>query len=491
MSQISTFEKECNDFIESIVRSGLKSILCVFRNILLGIKQLRDKKHRTRFLVTLLVSSILAVIEFIFKFDMNGTVKIIYLFMLLLPFLYLEGLGTSYNNEQEKYKKMFKTIEFKGRDNKYPRFIKKYEIDKKIIFKFKSNIPLQDWINNKDRLETSLNCNILKFDQMGSKKLIDLTTVPSDYRIPTEINWNDEYINEKDGEIVVGKSALQTISFNLNKSPHVLVAGETGSGKSVILRTCLWQMICKGSKVYMIDFKGGIEFGIKYEKYGEVVTEREKVLDVLTELCEENDKRLKEFRKLEVKNLFEYNKKTNSKLCRIGFFCDEIAQMLDKKGVSKEEKDLFEKIESKLSTLARLSRATGINLFLGVQRPDANVLHGQIKNNIPIRICGRFADKAASEIVLGNTDAVKLPDVRGRFFYKSGNETIEFQAYYFNDDTMLKEIDVQLGDMMNTQAHDHQQVQEQAQENVHETCEEVRQVEENSKKETRNREFTF
>ena len=79
--------------------------------------------------------------------------------------------------------------------------------------------------------------------------------------------------------------------------------------------------------------------------------------------------------------------------------------------MAKEEKQIYEQIEGKLSTLARLSRATGINLFMGVQRPDANVLTGQIKNNIPVRISGRFADKTASEIVLGNTDAVNLPDI--------------------------------------------------------------------------------
>ena len=66
-------------------------------------------------------------------------------------------------------------------------------------------------------------------------------------------------------------------------------------------------------------------------------------------------------------------------MARIGVFIDEIGEMLDKKGVSKEDKPIFEQLEAYLSTLARLSRATGINLFLGVQRPDANVLTGQIK----------------------------------------------------------------------------------------------------------------
>ena len=165
-------------------------------------------------------------------------------------------------------------------------------------------------------------------------------------------------------------------------------------------------------------------------------------------LVRENEYRLHIFRDLEVKNLDEYNKKTKQNLCRIGVFTDELAEMLDKKGVAKEEREIYEKIEGRLSTLARLSRATGINLFMGVQRPDANVLTGQIKNNIPVRISGRFADKTASEIVLGNTDAVNLPDIKGRFLYKVGNETIEFQSFYFDDETMLREVCVDQGEML-------------------------------------------
>ena len=68
--------------------------------------------------------------------------------------------------------------------------------------------------------------------------------------------------------------------------------------------------------------------------------------------------------------------------------------------------------------------ATGINRFLGVQRPDANVLTCQIKNNIPIRICGRFADTSASEIILNSTAAINLRDIKGRFLYLQGNELI-------------------------------------------------------------------
>lgn len=241
---------------------------------------------------------------------------------------------------------------------------------KRYCFFFQSTIPLSEWRSSRERLETALDCSIIKIENGRNKRTVKLTTLPSDYKIPTMVKWSEEYRNEKNGVLTLGISALDPISFNLNRVPHVLVAGETGSGKSVILRCLLWQLIEQGARVYMIDFKGGVEFGKQYEQYGEVITERERALQVLELLVRENEYRLHIFRDLEVKNLDEYNKKTKQNLCRIGVFTDELAEMLDKKGVAKEEREIYEKIEGRLSTLARLSRATGINLFMGVQRPD-------------------------------------------------------------------------------------------------------------------------
>lgn len=165
-------------------------------------------------------------------------------------------------------------------------------------------------------------------------------------------------------------------------------------------------------------------------------------------LTEENKKRLDLFRELEVKNLKEYNQKTKSNLCRVAVVIDELAELLDKTGVSKEDKEVLLSIEKELSTLARLSRATGINLLLGVQRPDAKVITGQIKTNVPVRICGRFADNSASEIVLSNTKAKDLQDIKGRFLIKVGADTEEFQAYYFDDEKHLKDINREVGDLL-------------------------------------------
>lgn len=443
-----------NKQIESGVGSFFRFLFSILKAIVVGIYRGIRKLTSVKRLIGLGIAVMIAVAAWLFKarlwlIDAPEYIRILlYCTLLASPVIYLMVLGGSQNKLSQTYDRIFKDIGFVGKDNKYPYLCRRHMEGKKQILIFKSTIPLQDWKAAKNRLETGLDCNILQFDNGSNKQITRLITVPSDCVIPVNINWSDSYASGTDGVITIGQGALDTISFNLNRTPHVLVAGETGSGKSVILRCILRQMIVMGCKVFMIDFKGGVEFGKQYEKYGEVITERERALMVLDMLVKENELRLKLFRDLEVKNLTEYNRKTHQNLCRIGVFTDELAEMLDKTGIAKENRKIYEEIEGKLSTLARLSRATGINLFFGVQRPDAKVLTGQIKNNVPVRISGRFADKAASEIVLGNSDAVDLPDIKGRFLYKVGNETIEFQAYYFDDDTMLTEIETEVGNML-------------------------------------------
>lgn len=367
---------------------------------------------------------------------------------ILSPLIYLNILA----GFQKDTPGAFEEIGFLGKGGKPPRLAytktKTYGNRSVKILGYESFIPLEKWRKSQSELEVALDCTIRSIYQGKSKRLVELATVSSELQIPESIPWDDKFISEKDGEICVGEDQIRQVSFNLNSVPHVIVAGETGSGKSVILHTMLWQAVCMGCRIFMIDFKGGVEFGSVYEKYGEVITDRKRALVVLKFLEEENARRLALFRAEEVKKLPEYNRKTGDNLCRIVVFIDEMAEMLDRSGASGEDKELIDQLSGSLSTLARLSRATGINLVLGAQRPDAKVLTGQIKTNIPVRICGRFVDPQPSEIVLGNTQAQYLPNVKGRFLCRIGNETDEFQAYYFEDNKHLHDVDIRPGRML-------------------------------------------
>lgn len=439
--------------IDHFLEDFLKTIFTLIKDIVLdlgkGLKKLNKSTTLLPFLILLFLSFLLFFLRenFMLLPLFENVNKQLFFLLFLIPLFYLILIGGSANKEAEKYNQIFKSINFKSRNGKFPFFCHKRIEGKKQYLTFKSTIPLSEWKKCKEYLESGFDCNILKIHTTSSKNLITLTTVPASCVIPTFIRWKDEYRSAHHGGVVLGVSSLSKITFDLNRTPHVLFAGETGSGKSVLLRNCLWQMIYQSSRVIMMDFKGGVEFGKQYERYGEVITKRERALEVLDILLVENTARLTLFRDLEVKNLPEYNKKTGQNLCRICLFCDELAELLDKKGASKNDKALLEKIEGRISSLARLSRATGINLFFGIQRPDANVLTGQIKNNIPVRVSGRFADKAASEIVLGTTDATDLPDVKGRFLFKLGNEVTEFQSYFFEDD-VLKDLNIKMGSML-------------------------------------------
>lgn len=432
-------QKELNKLIEDLFAGLINVIVKLIKGTFWGVKKLNKKIN----ILLFLVSVVIGFMGYIFRHKFNAIPAPVYIkyatyyLFLFFPLLFLFVLGNSQDRLQNKFVKIFSEINFIGSDKKYPYLIKKHTDGKKVILLFKSMIPLQEWKKAREKLETGLDCNILLLQEGKSKKIVELTTVPSDCRIPEKIEWSNDFIQSEEGVIAVGESALGIVKFDLNKTPHILIAGETGSGKSVILRTIIKQFIVKGHKIYMIDFKGGVEFGVQYEKYGEVITDRSRAISLLTQLVSEMNRRLDLFRSSQVKNLGEYNKKTGENLQRVGVFCDEVAEMLDKKGASKELKEQLDILDGLISSLARLARATGIDLIIGIQRPDANVLTGQIKNNIPVRICGRFADKPASEIVLGNTLAVDLPQIQGRFLYKLGNDTAPFQAYYFDDDTML------------------------------------------------------
>lgn len=444
------FNRDLEDGLNNFINGFGKFIKNFSVGVFFGTKKLKNKNFLIGFIITICImfltikfkSNIATIPNVIWRY-------ITYYGLLLSPLLYLKIISGFGMRAGKILVERLNQYKFYGVDGKLPVFLGQTKDDFGLdIIKFQAAIPLKTWKASRDELESLFNKTIVSIDQDTRKDRVILRTIPGTAVIPEKILWDDKYINYDDGVVVIGRNAIREISFDLNKTPHVLSAGETGSGKSVILRAMLWQLLKKGCRAYMIDFKGGVEFGKAYEKYGQVITEKEEALSVLTMLTKENAKRLNLFRKMEVKNLYEYNQKTNSNLCRIVVIVDELAELLDSTGLSKEEKELLAGIEKELSTLARLSRATGINLLLGVQRPDAKVITGQIKSNVPVRICGRFADNSASEIVLSNTRAKDLKDIKGRFLIKLGADTEEFQAYYFDDKVHLKDININRGGLL-------------------------------------------
>lgn len=437
---LEDFLNEIFMIIRDISKELFKAIVILFKSAGIGFKKSwKNKKLFIGLVPACLIPIVARMNVDFFLVDRKFYFKIIYFLLWFSPVYYFALVScfkSKSEKENDKFKEAFEDLGFKGSDSKLP-ILKSHTQDKETKIDervFESKIPIEVWRHNIPQIQAAVNISIISIKQGKSKQIVIMKSMSGSLEIEEKISWSDEYIDPQEGVVCIGESETQKIKIDLNKSPHLLSAGETGSGKSVIVRCILWQLISQGAIAYMVDFKGGVEFGLQYEKIGQVITEVDEAEALFASLVEENSRRLKLLRENQVKNIAEYNAKCSGSLRRIVVVIDELAELMDKTGVDDEKKEKLTRIEGYLSTLARLSRATGINLLIATQRPDAKVITGQIKNNVPVRICGRFADAKASEIVLSNTKAKDLDPIKGRFLFKLGADTIEFQAYYFDDD---------------------------------------------------------
>ena len=296
-------------------------------------------------------------------------------------------------------------------------------------------LPLYIWENKRKEIESALNLNIAKLEEGKNKRRILLHVVPAKTILSQSLHWSDTYLMKESFLLRIGESLIGPVTINLAKIPHVLLGGSTGSGKSLLLKVILMQCIKKGANVYISDFKGGVDFPAIWHQKCRFITSATELIGILDNITKELEERKKQFALIGCANVDEYNRLNDKPLSRIIFACDEVAELLDKNGLSKEKKDIVSNIESKLSTIARQGRAFGIHLILATQRPDATIIPGQIRNNIDCRICGR-ADNVLSQIILDSTDAAdQIPkDAQGRFLMNDGTV---FQGYLIDEHAAL------------------------------------------------------
>ena len=362
----------------------------------------------------------------------------VYLFMVLFLFIFITYLFIMVLGmpiKAERIQKDCLKIGLKDKQNNYPMLLNYWKDGSVKYYEFYSeSISKESFIDKKNELECELNAHIVDVYTEKDKRHIIVKTISSDSTLPNKLEWSNDKLSNKEFVLKLGRSILQEESIDINTTPHILIGGGTGSGKSVLMKSILAQCIMKNAKVYIADFKGGLDFSKIWHTKAEIITDLNSFLEVLDKVLCTLEERRKLLIESETRNVVEYNVKTNSNINRIIVCCDEVAEVLDKTGLDKEEKEMIQKVESKLSTIARLGRAFGIHLILATQRPDADILKGQIKNNLNIRICGR-ADKVLSQIILDNSEAVDKirPNDVGVFVSNFVSGDGVFKAYMIED----------------------------------------------------------
>ena len=236
--------------------------------------------------------------------------------------------------------------------------------------------------------------------------------------------------------VAVGKGVGgEAVSVDLAAMPHLLIAGATGSGKSVMLNVIISSLLMQNTpddvRVLMIDPKMvelTIYNGIPH-LLSPVVTEMDKVLGVLRWTIREMERRYALFRDSGARNLARYNQQLTEngqkKLPFIVLIVDELADLMM---VAPDE------VEDCICRLAQLARATGIHLVIATQRPSVDVVTGLIKANFPARMAFAMSSQVDSRTILDQVGAEKLLG-RGDMLYQSPTapKPVRLQAALISD----------------------------------------------------------
>lgn len=326
-----------------------------------------------------------------------------------------------------KYDKVFRNLNL-GIGSAYPLFKSKSKTDYSTVYKFTlpCGLSLQDFLDKKEAIQQYIGKEVdIKYTykeiyieeyNMEMKTIYEYTPIKIKGDVPIIIGY------DRRGEL---------ISCDLSDGePHMLIAGETGSGKSTVLRSIITNLILQSSvKLHLIDLKMGAEFNV-FAKSNRVINfgrTMKEANSILSQISIEVDRRYDMFFKNDVKDIKEFNKKFKyKKLDYQMVIIDEFADL-------QSEKESMRLLDD----LGRKARACGVHLILSTQRPDHKVLTGNIKVNVGTVLGLKTLNSTNSSIIIDMTGLEKLRG-KGHGLFKRGSVT-EIQSPYVSTED-VKEL---------------------------------------------------
>ena len=236
--------------------------------------------------------------------------------------------------------------------------------------------------------------------------------------------------------IALGKniSGIPVIG-DLSSMPHLLIAGTTGSGKSVCINTIILSLLFRHTpekcKLILIDPKM-LELST-YEGIPHllcpVITEAKKAASVLGWVVKEMESRYKLMTREGVRNIDSYNSKHKLPMPYIVVVVDEMSDLMLLAG---------KEVESYIQKLSQMARASGIHIIMATQRPSVDVITGTIKANFPTRISFQVSSKIDSRTILGEQGAEQLLGKGDMLYMSSANKIIRIHGPFVSDEEIEK-----------------------------------------------------
>ena len=236
--------------------------------------------------------------------------------------------------------------------------------------------------------------------------------------------------------IALGKSISgKPIIGDLSSMPHLLIAGTTGSGKSVCINTIILSLLYRHTpdkcKFILIDPKM-LELST-YEGIPHllcpVITEAKKAASVLGWVVKEMESRYRLMTKEGVRNIDGYNSKHKLPMPYIVVVVDEMSDLMLVAG---------KEIENYIQKLSQMARAAGIHIIMATQRPSVDVITGTIKANFPTRISFQVTSKIDSRTILGEQGAEQLFGKGDMLYMSSANRIVRIHAPFVSDNEIEK-----------------------------------------------------
>lgn len=333
-----------------------------------------------------------------------------------------------------KYQKAFAVMGLTNKVGDTPKLIRKGKSQngrQDMIFDY-NGVSIEEFQVKRSHLESFFESNIETIKYGSSKKHIVLTLC--DKPFPEKVSY---------GELVAGK-VLPKYSFYLGKTsegivtqsitelPHMLIAGTTGSGKSVFFKQALLGLLESSPhlQMYLIDLKSGLEMiDFVSSPNVKVIKNMEDAVQALRLANREMKKRFKYLEKRNKKQIFP----GLDKMDRVIVAIDEASVLYMNRPRTDPDYHLAIEARTLADNIAKLSRAAAIHLLFATQKLDRQVIPTSVSENISGRMAFRANSLQGSLVVLGNKAASEIPEIPGRGVWNFGTKQFAIQAPYVDE----------------------------------------------------------